>query len=259
MTELHKGDLLYPALRGLRNLLVSTADMLWGPVLGAGVTKIIVGTGLEDTPRQPSPKGKQVPGAETTWRDDASAALSMLKEVRKQWKTRNRIEEQSDHMDLLMGLLEHNVHGDRQAESQIFLPIYQVLARMSVLPSNRVALVTWTSSDSSTSDDSPFLVQHLLDYINDTCMDYGTSRSARSSNPKVLEAALDLLGSLSQTNTHLDDNSNWPQDHIWKPSPKHDSSSLWRTLEYFWNTGPPPVRVAALRWCVEPSRHEDST
>lgn len=66
-------------LRALRNVLVATADMVWGHVWGVGAEKKVVGTGLvggnvlRETPADRS--------RDKYWRNDAMTALTIVFEV----------------------------------------------------------------------------------------------------------------------------------------------------------------------------------
>lgn len=66
-------------LRALRNVLVATADMVWGHVWGVGAEKKVVGTGLvgENILREtPADRSR-----DKHWRNDAIAALTIVFEV----------------------------------------------------------------------------------------------------------------------------------------------------------------------------------
>lgn len=71
-------------LKALRNVLFTTADLVWGHMWGVGAEKKVVDTGLvgNDTPRESSAKGKGVLGKDRNWRIDASRALGLAFEVR---------------------------------------------------------------------------------------------------------------------------------------------------------------------------------
>ena len=79
--------LLAPLLRALRNLLVSTADLLWGHMWGVGAEKKVVSTGIVEAESSESHnpyhgKGKAVLGRGQFWEVQASASLNMIFEVR---------------------------------------------------------------------------------------------------------------------------------------------------------------------------------
>lgn len=71
-------------LKALRNLLVTTADLVWGHMWGVGAEKKVVGTGLvgvESGVETIGGKGKGVVGKVQNWREDAIRALGLSFEV----------------------------------------------------------------------------------------------------------------------------------------------------------------------------------
>jgi hypothetical protein len=75
--------LLASALRALRNVLLTTADLVWGHVCGVGAEQKVVDTGLiGDDGVDVGRKGKGVMGKSTGWKANGSKALSLVFEVR---------------------------------------------------------------------------------------------------------------------------------------------------------------------------------
>lgn len=77
-------DKILPALlRGLRNILVATADLVWGHMWGVGAERKVVSTGLvgSESIQTDSPKGKGVAGKSTRWKGEANRALGLIFEV----------------------------------------------------------------------------------------------------------------------------------------------------------------------------------
>ena len=70
--------LLASLLRAIRNLSVTTADLVWGHMWGVGAEKKVVGTGLvgDDLALETGGKGKEVVGKGKNWRVEAIRALS---------------------------------------------------------------------------------------------------------------------------------------------------------------------------------------
>lgn len=67
-------------LRALRNVLVTTADLVWGHMWGVGAEKKVVGTGLVGEDVVAGARGKNS-GKGRSWRVDATRALSLCFEV----------------------------------------------------------------------------------------------------------------------------------------------------------------------------------
>ncbi|OXG88902.1 hypothetical protein C345_02493 [Cryptococcus neoformans A2-102-5] len=170
-------------LRALRNVLVATADMVWGHVWGVGAEKKVVGTGLvgENVLREtPADRSR-----DKYWRNDAMTALTIVFEP--------------GNLSILLSLLSSSNH-------QIVLPLYQLFSRLVALPSNLQALVSWISPEqpiapplqSSEVDLHPwstfFILRHLL--INIIKPD--NEVFDRHSRPKLVEAYLDLLGAVAK-------------------------------------------------------------
>ncbi|WRT65023.1 uncharacterized protein IL334_001964 [Kwoniella shivajii] len=185
-------------LRALRNILVSTADMIWGHMWGVGAERKVVGTGLVGvdimTERDVGGKGKAVAGKGDRWRGEASRTLSSIFEP--------------DNLSTLLSLLE--THPD----PQFLLPLYQLFSRLIALPSHREALAVFVptpdpgpSASKSTSQSSssviPFIINHLLSTILSLTPSPGTYYSTRKPNPKLIEAALDLLAALIKGQSSL--------------------------------------------------------
>jgi hypothetical protein len=73
--------LVPPVIRAIRNILVSTADAVWGHIWGVGVEKRIVGTGLEDLEPRPVRTVKGVDHIKSL-KAEADHALALIFEVR---------------------------------------------------------------------------------------------------------------------------------------------------------------------------------
>jgi hypothetical protein len=91
--SVHAAKLLPPVLRALRNLLVSTADLVWGHMWGVGAERRVVATGLVGMDLNEEHeaagvagaagqgKGKGVAGKGEAWKGQASSALGLVFEV----------------------------------------------------------------------------------------------------------------------------------------------------------------------------------
>ncbi|KAE8540327.1 hypothetical protein D1P53_003272 [Cryptococcus gattii VGV] len=232
-------------LRALRNVLVATADMVWGHVWGVGAEKKVVGTGLvgENILREtPADRSR-----DKHWRNDAIAALTIIFEP--------------GNLSTLLSLLNSPNH-------QIVLPLYQLFSRLVALPSNLQALVSWISPDQSIApllqesevDMHPwstfFMLRHLL--INIIKPD--NELFDRHSRPKLMEAYLDLLGAIAKGDCSIcgeirqwlppykDDKLNTMEDYqleVVVPQILEIAKSTHRT-----------VRLAAIGWRIP---HEDIT
>lgn len=158
--------MLSPLLRALRNILGATADAVWGHMWGVGAEQKVIGTGLvgDDVLLPARARGKHHAAA---WKANASEALGLV------FEQTNRL--------ALVSLI------DEYEEVTVLLPLYQLLARLVVLPAQRETLGLYSTGDGTLQ---PHLVHHLLE----TIMDWWTPR--RRPNPKLLEAALDLLSAL---------------------------------------------------------------
>jgi hypothetical protein len=78
--QLHR--LLPPVIRALRNILVSTADLVWGHMWGVGAERKVVDTGLVGLNSSSGlGKGKSVLGRGRTWTSEAVRALGLIFEV----------------------------------------------------------------------------------------------------------------------------------------------------------------------------------
>ncbi|KAK8846743.1 hypothetical protein IAR55_005830 [Kwoniella newhampshirensis] len=201
--------LLPQLLRALRNLLVSTADMVWGHMWGVGAERKVVGTGLvgmDIMSEADARKGKEVPGRNKAWKVEAIRSLGLVFEP--------------TNLTALLSILQ--THPD----TKNLLPLYQLFSRLVALPSHRQALASWRPSSDEThridrheagpsalklSDihpsapssiqrgtDIPFIIYHLLSTIisinPETGSSYGPGNQRQS--PKLVEAALDLLAAL---------------------------------------------------------------
>ncbi|WWD00304.1 hypothetical protein V866_007215 [Kwoniella sp. B9012] len=162
-------------LRALRNILVSTADMIWGHMWGVGAERKVVGTGLVGEQEIADTKGKQAVGK--GWKGEAIKALSLVFEP--------------NNLSTLLSLLE--THSD----PQVLLPLYQLLSRLVALPSHRSALLSYAPSPSTSTVELPFIIQHLLNtVIWLTPSSGGSFYTTRKPNTKLIEASLDLLAAL---------------------------------------------------------------
>lgn len=200
---------LPPILRGLRNVLGATADAMWGHMWGVGAEQKVVGTGLVgDDVLRPARVRK---GRESQWRADAVGALSIA------FEPANRA--------ALLNLIDYYPENN-----QILLPLYQLLARLIALPSHREAFAPGAD---------PYVVFHLLATLCD-CWSPG-----RRPQPRVLEAALDLLAALVKGQPNIaamirgyDVSEMLEGDGV---GPGEDVIGL---LVQLLETGPPGVRIA---------------
>lgn len=220
---LHPGArrMLPPLLRALRNVLGATADAVWGHMWGVGGEHKVVGTGLvgEDviTPARVGPKGNAA-----VWKAEASAALVLVFEPQ--------------NYTALLSLL------DACPDAVVLLPLYQLLARLIQLPSHREALGLH-SAGGPDADTPPFLTSHLLETIANWFV------PRRKPNPKLLEAALDLLAALVKGQPRVAAYiREWSAtspiaiggDDDDEPTPFPDVYVFVQLME----TGPPGVRIA---------------
>ncbi|WWC67683.1 uncharacterized protein I206_101595 [Kwoniella pini CBS 10737] len=230
-------------LRALRNILISTADMVWGHMWGVGAERKVIGTGLVGveimSEKEVSGKGKQVAGKGAgNWRSQATAALSSIFEA--------------ENLVTLLSLLE--THSD----PQILLPLYQLFSRLVALPSHRLALVRWSPNinepgPSSASVPSllapiPFIIDHLMNSISALTPSSGNYYTTRKPNTKLIEASLDLLAALIKGQpslsiairawTFYEDEESMNDDE----SPKSEFVGILTGLV---GSGPTNVRIAA--------------
>lgn len=156
---------LLPALlRALRNVLGSTAEVLWGHMWGVGAEQKVVGTGLVgDDVLRPARVRSKAKAAQ--WRSDAANALVLV------------FEDANRHALLSLITL--------YPDSAVVLPLYQLLARVIALPSHRELLGLGGRRGGAPC---PFLLEHLLETI--------TEWHEHRTNPKLLEAALELVAAL---------------------------------------------------------------
>lgn len=159
---------LLPALlRALRNVLGSTAEVLWGHMWGVGAEQKVVGTGLVgDDVLRPARVRSKAKAAQ--WRSDAANALVLV------------FEDANRHALLSLITL--------YPEPAVVLPLYQLLARVIALPSHRELLGIEDSGMGGAGGRCPFLLEHLLEMI--------TEWHDHRTNPKLLEAALELVAAL---------------------------------------------------------------
>ncbi|WVR04430.1 hypothetical protein IAU60_001433 [Kwoniella sp. DSM 27419] len=191
-------DRLLPSLlRALRNVLIATADMIWGHMWGVGAERKVVGTGLvgsDAAAEKDAGKGKEVAErrGDAAWRREAHVALSIVFEP--------------TNLATLLGLL------DTSTDPQTILPLYQLFARLVALPSHRETLTQWsphsshqalyndpgpsavpmTGQTAADAPEPPFIISHLLS----TVLNSGPSAPGRKPNVKLIEAALELLAAL---------------------------------------------------------------
>lgn len=151
------------------------------------------------------------------------------------------------------------------SDTQTNLPLYQLLARLVVLPSHREALARWRPGSAiagpSRSPDLPFIVSHLLVTIDDTS---SVSPASRKANSKLLESGLDLLATLTKgeaaTAAAI---RNWTTPDLDPASSVHDldvemeaiqidrgraAPGFMGVLVDLLFAGPAPVRIAAANW-----------
>ncbi|WWD22052.1 hypothetical protein CI109_106540 [Kwoniella shandongensis] len=200
--------LLPQLLRALRNILVSTADMVWGHMWGVGAERKVVGTGLvgvDIISEVDAGKGKEVPGRNKAWKVEAVRSLGLIFEP--------------TNLTTLLSILQ------TCPETQNLLPLYQLFSRLVALPSHRQALASWQppseigsasnepgpsalklsdipsaapASSVQRATEMPFIIYHLVSTIilinPETGSSYGGGN--RRQNPKLVEAALDLLAAL---------------------------------------------------------------
>lgn len=132
---------------------------------GVGAEQKVVGTGLVgDDVLRPARVRSKAKAAQ--WRSDAANALVLV------------FEEPNRHALLSLITL--------YPEPAVLLPLYQLLARVIALPSHRELL--GIEATRGRSDRCPFLLEHLLETI--------TEWHDHRTNPKLLEAALDLVAAL---------------------------------------------------------------
>nr|AAV98471.1 BSP2 [Cryptococcus neoformans var. neoformans] len=232
-------------LRALRNVLVATADMVWGQVWGVGAEKKVVGTGLvgENVLREtPADRSR-----DKYWRNDAIAALTVVFEP--------------GNLSILLSLLSSSNH-------QVVLPVYQLFSRLVALPSNLQALVSWISPEqptasplqSSEADLNPWSTFFILSHLLINIIEPDNELFDRHSRPKLMEAYLDLLGAIAKGDSGI-----CGEIRQWLPPYKGDKVNAIddRQLEvvvpHILETAKSThraVRLAAIGWRIP---HEDIT
>nr|AAV98491.1 BSP2 [Cryptococcus neoformans var. neoformans] len=232
-------------LRALRNVLVATADMVWGQVWGVGAEKKVVGTGLvgENVLREtPADRSR-----DKYWRNDAIAALTVVFEP--------------GNLSILLSLLSSSNH-------QVVLPVYQLFSRLVALPSNLQALVSWISPEqptasplqSSKADLNPWSTFFILSHLLINIIEPDNELFDRHSRPKLMEAYLDLLGAIAKGDSGI-----CGEIRQWLPPYKGDKVNAIddRQLEvvvpHILETAKSThraVRLAAIGWRIP---HEDIT
>lgn len=211
--------MLAPVLRALRNILAATADTLWGHNWGVGAEQKVVGTGLvgDDVLHPARVRGKARAAA---WRADASTALGLV------FEPENRV--------ALLTLVD--VHE----EPNVLLPVYQLLARLTQRSAHRAAL-GFHSMDGEEVPAS--LVEHLLR----TMMAWRTP--GQRPNPKLLEAALDLLSALVKGQPRIATFvRNWSVGLNVTGDDGIPVPDVVAVLGMLLETGPPGVRIAVAGW-----------
>ncbi|OCF37579.1 hypothetical protein I316_00705 [Kwoniella heveanensis BCC8398] len=253
--------LLISLLRALRNLLVSTADMVWGHMWGVGAERQVVGTGLigvDVMSEKDMRKGKCPAGKSRGWRRDANEALTMVFEP--------------TNLSTLLRLL------NTQDDPQILLPVYQILSRLVVLPSHREALAQrvmptptlvrsfyeQSESERSEMDSSmsgattslgtfaqsqpePFKISNILYRISSRSRRYEGMYSEKP-NPRLVEAGLDLLAALVRGHPRLADlvrTGNEPVDNEGRENEWWSDMGFGSQLQEMVESGPITVRIAA--------------
>lgn len=152
-----------------------------------------------------------------------------------------------------------------QASSQVQLPLYQLLARLVVLSSHRDTLVSWSPVTGAGSTSTPFIISHLVSQLAGPSPQ-GSSTSTKRPNPKVLEAALDLLAAIVRDQPVLAATvRSWPQVPLEPESPMAIDAAVQEDiadrlpgiigeLMDLLSNSQIAVRVAAAHWWVSPSR-----
>lgn len=198
---------LPPLLRALRNILGATADAVWGHMWGVGTEQKVVGTGLVgDDVLRPARVRRR---AASQLRADATTALGLI------FEPQNRI--------ALLQLISNYPN-----DTNILLPLYQLLARLIVLPSHRELFGTPSSE--------PFLIPVLLETVTDWWA------SGSRPNPRILEAALDLVAALVKGQPGI---AQYVREWGGISDITDDSvSDMVSLLVQLLETGPPGVRIA---------------
>lgn len=151
-----------------------------------------------------------------------------------------------------------------QASLQVQLPLYQLLARLVVLSSHRDTLVSWSPITGAASTSTPFIISHLVSQIAGPSPQ--GSASTKRPNPKVLEAALDLLAAIVRDQPVLAATvRSWPQVPREPESPMAIDAAVQENtadrlpgiigeLMDLLSNSQIAVRVAAAHWCVSSPR-----
>ncbi|WVF70073.1 hypothetical protein IAT40_004860 [Kwoniella sp. CBS 6097] len=267
--------LLISLLRALRNLLVSTADMVWGHMWGVGAERQVVGTGLvgmDVMSEKDMGKGKaRTAGKSSGWRRDANEGLTIVFEP--------------TNLSTLLRLL--NTHDD----PQILLPLYQILSRLVVLPSHREALAQratrvslplfYEPSDGSSRDSEidspagaatssnvraqfkpePFKISNILYKVSAKSRRYAGAYSEKP-NPRLVEAGLDLLAALVRGHGQLAELVRVGDDLV---DPEGNEVEWWSDtsfgseLQEMVESGPINVRIAAASCLTNILKADKST
>jgi hypothetical protein len=218
--------MLPPLLRALRNMLGATADAVWGHMWGVGTEQKVVGTGLvgDDVLRPARVRARAAPQL----RADASDALALVFEP--------------ENRRALLALIETH------PQPVVLLPLYQLLARLIVLPHHREMFAGSPvgSSYGGGNAGEPRLVPALIETVWNWCM------SEHRPNPRLLEAALDLLAALVKGQPAIarairdcvgDDTHSHSYDGDVDMSDTRPPDMV-QLLVQLLETGPPGVRIA---------------
>jgi hypothetical protein len=147
----------------------------------------------------------------------------------------------------------------RNTDTQVVLPLYQLLCRLIALPSHREALARWNPPVNPTPGPStlqnlrpttltspPFIVTHLVSTIYTST----ASPSYRKTHAKLLEATLDLLAAVIKGQPDLSVlTRRWHPDHDGHVSSHMvEETGMVDWLVILLSPGPTAVRIAAANW-----------
>ena len=147
----------------------------------------------------------------------------------------------------------------QSSDTQVTLPLYQLLCRLIALPSHREALARWTPPSSPTPGPStlhnlrptsdtipPFIVTHLVSTIHTAT----ASASYRKTHAKLLEAVLDLLAAVIKGQPDIA-----VLTRRWSAAAENGVASYSREgtgvaewLVVLLAPGPTAVRIASANW-----------
>ncbi|RSH90252.1 hypothetical protein EHS25_001586 [Saitozyma podzolica] len=230
LPSVHAAKLLPPVLRALRNLLVSTADLVWGHMWGVGAERRVVATGLVGMDLNEEHeaagvagaagqgKGKGVAGKGEAWKGQASSALGLVFES-------SSLATSIPFSPSLLSTQPPDPAPAVSASCPAHRAALPPRSPRSVVTPCRLCEATADSSwiepgpsalrlSSSTGETAPlptsalsqapqppagmpWVLNQLLDNISSSSSSVsGQTLGARKQNPKLLEAALDLLTAL---------------------------------------------------------------